>query len=440
MRYCYKVIAVLILPGTFLSIIPAQCSPQQVPLFDICTDTSATIKNGIKHKTTKIDAAFSYSGAEIYGKSTFPDYPVTGISFDFNRISDIPLILYAGNLSFSKSISSLKKPGNFVTHRYYGLGAVFSGEEQPDSVVIRFTPGALRLECACSGNSSFLFSIGTISEYRNSFKTIISFSGGRFFLEPHHDDTWYRSTRFFRSGWYDAGLAEISLSFPQALIQISSGIHQSPFGELRSWIRNENRITAGCFFIGVSFFTADNFILQKETEGILCTDNTILHTLSKFKLEPQFTCFLNTPDFNRILQTGISLTTLIKQEDLPGNEKYRELQSGYTIKYTGEKNTIRTVISITRSAQSEKWERSATLSVLHKFTVFSAEAYASFIPFSDGNDSALKKLRCTFRFSGIPLSYISFYIIENSMAASVFFRYSRNRIRYTGIYSAETSF
>jgi hypothetical protein len=175
---------------------------------------------------------------------------------------------------------------------------------------------------------------------RTSTEITIRLTAGRFYLEPPHDIKWFRSIRNFSPGWYAAAVGEASLSVPRFGIQLFSGIHETPFGTARIWIRAENRITAGAFRLNTAYFATDSFLIHRKTDPIICAGSTMLHTAAQLKVSPEYTWLLSDrPD--RIFRTGLCFLTESLQETSYTAENYSKNGIGVNVESVYGSTTIR---------------------------------------------------------------------------------------------------
>ena len=320
----------------------------------------------------------------------------TGLSFNGNKFfkEKVPIILKAGNLSYSKSISQLKSP-SFSTAssaikngfgNSFGLGASLpnlNSSGKPESLALYFSPDNWIFEAACFSSSDFLYSIGRSFKIGKNYDYSTRFSGGRFFLSEKKETTWFCKTRRFSSGWYDAFVWENSISIPVGKFQFSFGIHQSPFENYRFWIKNENRTIAGPILLEADFFAADRFFCKNLKEGFYTAKSSPEPVVFQAKINPQYRHTFNTPHL--VFSAGISGMFEKKQEELNPVKEFSQFHTGSAVQISTKKTTVKTSAKITnipykRSeyAVFEDLKYSAGFELSHSFCSWKASAKNSY--------------------------------------------------------------
>jgi len=299
--------------------------------------------------------SISFKGIDFKAYSTRPSedskYNIqSGICVDIEKLlkEKVPVKLKAGNLSYARSVSLLKNPAFSTTQnalkksfgRSSGLGVTLpsaSSSKKEESTAISFLPQNYALEFASLSSDEFLYSAGKTFNYHRFFNYSLNISGGRFYLNEKKFTSWYRQSRSFASDWYDTAVIENHISFPANKIQLSAGIHQSPFGNFRFWIRNENKNILGPFSFETSFFAADRLFIKNLKEGFYEADSSLNSIIYQARINPQYKYIAKNSDLT--LSLGLSGMIEKKQKDLLPVKEISEFFAGSAVELSTKKSS-----------------------------------------------------------------------------------------------------
>ncbi len=321
-----------------------------------------------------------------------------GISVDAKKIfyENIPVKIKTGNLSYSKSISLLKNPAfstnqNAIKNSFgksFGLGAVLPGissAKNEESTSISFFPENWIFECACFPSSDFLFCAGRNFKFSRHSNFFTGITGGRFFLQPKKETSWFRQTKYFSPAWYDSFVWINNISFPANKIQLSVGVHQNPFENFRFWVRNENRTIIGSFLIESNFFATDRFFCKDLKEGLYSANSspTPEPVIFQAKLNPQYRNYFENTGIN--FAFGISAMVEEKKKDLLPEKETTDFFYGTAVQFSFPKTVFLSTFKISHIpykkseyAEFEDLKYSSGFELSHSFRSWKASAKNSY--------------------------------------------------------------
>ncbi|QTQ12220.1 hypothetical protein HRI96_08435 [Treponema parvum] len=370
-------------------------------------------------------------------KGSFAEDVRSGFSVDIGEFlgEEAPVEFFYGDLKFSKSAALLKNPSLYLaasavkpeTGRQTGLGIALpssslsnsnDGTGSSKSSAVRFFPGNFTFECVCFDDSRFLFSGAYTFKYGNRPLIKTSLSGGRFYIEGKQADSWFVDSRMFSSGWYDGAVFEILISLPALKNQFSAGIHRNPFGNFRSWFRNENRMIFGPFLLKTDLFAADNYIFSDEKEGFYAADGKLKKTVAQIRINPQIRH--NFSPGNLQLCAGIAAAAEIERQNLMPIEQNVNLGTSAALEITSRKSALEFNTRVDGLQNMIPWEiphenfkNSKESKTVYAIDLKGSRAFSKWkasakIGFSrTQNDSGSKDVQKYFFYASFPKKFIS---------------------------------
>ncbi|MCR5724988.1 MAG: hypothetical protein K6G80_07880 [Treponema sp.] len=221
------------------------------------TDTATgTVSTGIKLVCTSADFRWYESFSDSSLSDASPperDSARYGAKVTFFSKS-IPVSLLSGSLSFARSLSCLKNPAPASTisplaksfTALHGLGAslpTLSASRQPLAAVltanIQSKAAPVFAECGLQEDKTAFASVhGTLFPCPY-VKAGYSLTAGRFFLED--STTISAAGAGFSPGWYNAAIAESTMSIPLLKLCLQGAVHQTPYDTHAVWLYGKIR-------------------------------------------------------------------------------------------------------------------------------------------------------------------------------------------------------
>ena len=221
---------------------------------------------------------------------SFLDSFKTGLRLSWNG----KVIIYAGNITFSGTVSVLKNPDFSLVLSPTGSSAFsaagisaslpsYSGSDSPLAVFVSCPLGI-------KPGSSFQITVSEKNEYFTAFtipfplkKLSITSSTvfGVYNLEstlPDSEDSWFEKDLPYDKIWSFSGAEEIRVRTRFFRGQFMTGFFVSPFGSVDSWARIRGVYNAGSFSVDSGFYVGDS--------DIVSSSNRIRSTL-QFFVTPQ---------------------------------------------------------------------------------------------------------------------------------------------------------